>query len=480
MNTQSRKSIPPSQRPSPLWSGLLLGLLLSLFLIVFVYVAFLFVSWGQATAAQLPKLPPLSLPRLVRAAPAANAPAASSLNLFAQPSVQRSSETAPSPATGRVTVLLMGVDNRPDEKVARTDSIMVLTVNPKTGAAGMLSLPRDLLVTMPGTAERLKVNSVHVKGELEKYPGGGPALLRSTVAQLIGYPIDYYVRLNFDGFKQIIDLIGGVDIDVPRAIDDPLYPDENYGYDPLYIPAGRQHMGGALALKYARTRHVDSDYGRAARQQQILVAVKDKVMQPGQLAALLPRLPGLIVATANSIQTDMPIEKAIGLARAVGQMDLQNPARVVVDDSMGLNVPDDPELGFILVPDMVKLRAAAAAVFADAPAGPSAVELARQAMLEEKARIVILNGTGEAGLAARTEAALQAEGFTIAAVGNADRADYAQTVLISHGDRTPATREALVRRYNLPPAHVRSEPPAEEKDLTLILGADQAQTAAGK
>ncbi len=474
MNTQSTKPARHPARPaSPLWSGLLLGVLLTLFLVAFVYVAYLFVSLGQVTAAQMPKLPPLLLPKLVRAAQSANAPADNPLGLLFQPSAQRPQEAAAGTVTGRVTVLLMGVDNRPDEKIARTDSIMVVTINPKTGTAGMLSLPRDLVVTMPGAGETVKINTVHFYGELNKYPGGGPTLLRSVVSQLIGYPIDYYVRLNFDGFQQIVDQIGGVDIDVPKEINDPEYPDENYGFDPLYIPAGRQHMDGKLALKYARTRHVDSDYGRAARQQQVIVAIKDKVMQPGQLASLLPRLPGLALATANSVQTDMPIEKAIALARAIGQMDLHNPARIVVDNTMGTQTPDDPNLGFILTPDMAKLRAAAAAVFADAPAGPSAADLARKAMLDEKARIVVLNGTTEAGLAAKAEAALQADGFTVAAVGNADRADYAQTVLITHGDRTPATREALVRRYNIPPDRVRSEPAADGKDLTVILGGDQ-------
>jgi hypothetical protein len=175
----------------------------------------------------------------------------------------------------------------------------------------------------------------------------------------------------------------------------------------------------------------------------------------------------------------MPIERVIALARAVGQMDLQNPARIVVDNAMGTEVPDDPTLGFILIPDMAKLRAATAAVFADASTGPTTAETTAKAIRTEGARIVLLNGTTEAGLAAKTEVALQADGFTVAAVGNAERADYAQTVLITHGDRTPATREALVRRYAIPPDRVRSEPTAEGKDLTVILGADQETSRQG-
>jgi anionic cell wall polymer biosynthesis LytR-Cps2A-Psr (LCP) family protein len=296
-------------------------------------------------------------------------------------------------------------------------------------------------------------------------------MLRDTVSDLNGYPIDYYVRVNFDGFRDIVDLIGGVDIQVARDILDDKYPDENYGFDPLYIPAGLQHMDGALALKYARVRHIDTDYQRAARQQQVIVAVKDKVSQPGQLAALLPRLPGLMLAMANSVQTDMPVEKGIMLARAVGQMDLANPTRVVIDNTMGVTSLD-PEWGSSLTPDMDKVKAVAAAVFGETQSGPTAEEVARQAIQSEAARVVVLNGTTEGGLGTQVATGLAADGFQVAAVGNADRADYEQSILITHGDGMDATREALVKRFGIPPDQVRSESPSESVDLTLVIGAD--------
>ena len=285
-----------SQNPQPgrqvLWSGLLLGSLLMLFVTVLIYVAYLFVGWGRTAAAKVPDMPPLALPKLVQAAAAPDAEeSASAGTLF--PTSNRNPQ-APAPAlSDRVTVLMMGVDNRPGQTVARTDTIMLLTVDPKTGSAGMLSFPRDMLVPVEALNDTVKINTIHVFGEVRNYPGGGPAMLKDTISELIGYPIDYYVRVNFDGFREIVDLIGGVDIQVARDIRDDKFPDENYGYDPLYIPAGLQHMDGALALKYARVRHIDTDYERARRQQQVIVAVKDKVTQPGQLAALLPRLPGL-------------------------------------------------------------------------------------------------------------------------------------------------------------------------------------------
>ena len=465
-----------SSRHSAAWPGLLLGFLLTLFMTVFVYVGYQFLALGQSAVASAPKLSPLELPRLVRNVPAAEASTAGTTNLQVLPAAQRAQESAPV-LSGRVTILLMGVDARPDEKVSRTDSIIVVTVNPKMGTAGMLSFARDLVVPAPGFTDTVKINTLHVLGEVYKYPGGGPGLLRSVVSEMIGYPIDYYVRLNFDGFRQIIDLIGGIDINVPTEIRDDEYPDENYGFDPLYIPAGRQHMDGALALKYARTRHIDSDYGRARRQQDVILAIREKVMQPGQLGALLPRLPGLVPAMANTVQTDMPVEKALSLARMLGQVDLHNPTQVVVDNAMGTQSMD-PEKGFILIPDMPKVRAAAAAVFADVLTGPSAAEAARKVIQGEGARVLLLNGTPEAGLAVKAEDALRAQGYNVTGVGNAERVDYAQTWLVTHGDGKPATREALIRQYGISPDRIRSEPPSDTVDLTVILGSDQVQKAA--
>ena len=464
----------PNRTPHPgrqvLWSGLLLGSLLMLFVTVFVYVAYLFVGWGHAAAGKVPHMPPLALPKLVQAAAAPdNAESVSTGVLF--PTSNRSPQDTAPALKDRVTVLLMGVDNRPGQTVARTDTIMLLTVDPQTGSAGMLSLPRDMLVPVPALNDSVKINTIHVIGEIRNYPGGGPAMLRDTITDLIGYPIDYYVRVNFDGFRQIIDLIGGIDIEVTRDIRDDKFPDDSYGYDPLYIPAGLQHMDGALALKYARVRHIDTDYQRAARQQQVIMAVRDKITQPGQLAALLPRLPGLALAMANTVQTDMPVEKAIMLARAVGQMDLTHPTRAVVDNTMGKTTLD-PAKGYILTPDMDKVKAVAASVFGETLSGPTAAEVDRQAIQSEAARLVVLNGTTEGGLGAEIAATLTADGFQVVAVGNADRADYGQSVLITHGDGKDATREALVRRFGMAPDRVRSESPSESADLTLIVGAD--------
>jgi LCP family protein required for cell wall assembly len=195
-------------------------------------------------------------------------------------------------------------------------------------------------------------------GETTGARGGGPGLLERTVADLVGQPVDFYVRVNFDGFRQVIDRIGGVDVDVPRAIDDPTYPDHAYGYDPLYIPAGRVHMDGELALKYARTRHPDNDYGRARRQQQLIRAIAGRLQDPRQWPALIPRLPGLIWALPQAVDTDLSPLQMIGMGIMLARAS-EDGRQLVVDGSLGREATD-AVYGWVLIPDVPRVRAAVA------------------------------------------------------------------------------------------------------------------------
>lgn len=476
---ESKLNPKPSAGPRSLWSGLLLGGLLTVFVAMFAYVAYLFLSWGQAAASQTPDMPPLELPKIVRpAAEVSEVAQPNEIPLF-RPMGRSAAQQEETPAMKRITILLLGVDARPGQRIARTDTIMLLTLSPETGAAGMLSLPRDLKVRPSALNRDMKITSVYPAGEAAGYPGGGAALLEDTITEMLGYPIDHYVVVNFEGFKQIIDLLGGVEIEVPYEIYDDKYPDDNYGYlPPVRFLPGKQSMDGDTALKYARTRHADNDYARAGRQQQVILAIKDRVTEPGQMAALLPRLPGLAVAMANSVQTDMPIDKAISLARTLDKMDLNNVARVVVDTKMGRVIQNDPQLGYTLVPDMVKVRAAADAIFADSLTTPSTQEAAREDIEAEAARLVLLNGTGEKGLAGRLQTKLAAEGFNVTAVGNAERADYTQSELVIYGDPKTATIDALLTRFGISEDRVSTRPVAEDRDIAIIVGNDQMETAA--
>jgi LCP family protein required for cell wall assembly len=465
-------------------AGLLAALILTLVIVVGAGAVYLEFTW-QTKSSDRAAVAPAGLPAQLTPAP----PDTATESQAAQPASQ---PTGTALSTGRVTVLLLGTDSRPNEPVGRTDTMMVLTVDSQTHAAGIISLARDLLVPLPGYTNDAKINSAHVLGEVYKYPGGGPALARATVASFIGHPIDYYVRLDFDGFRQIIDQMGGINIDVPKAINDPLYPDNNYGYDPLYIPAGHIHMDGTLALKYARTRHEDSDYGRARRQQQVVLAIKQKLSQPGQLAPLLPRLPGLMLTLAKSVQTDMPLDKMLWLAGELNQVDVAKPVQVVVDDAMGVN-SSDATWGFVLIPDMQKVKRAVAGVYdgtsARAPgnAAPSAdlvasgVDSAASGAAPQPAsagtRIAVLNGTHDASLASRVAGNLASEGFDVVALGKADRSDYTASWLITFGNAPAATRDALVQQLAIPSDHVLTKTGPGSADLVIVLGADAAASA---
>jgi len=405
--------------------------------------------------------------------------------------------------SNRVSVLLLGIDCRPDELVCRSDAMMVLTLDEDTGTAGMLSLSRDLLVPIPGTppaaaanaggtlddpagvgilapyrGSKAKLNTANFFGDLNHFPGGGPELARQTVSNFLGQPIDYWIRVNFNGFRYMVDQLGGIDIDVPTAINDPEFPDEGNGYAPLYIPAGHIHMDGQLALDYARTRHQDSDYQRARRQQQVVLAVKEKLLQPGELASLLPRLPGIAMTLAQSVQTNMPIATAATLARQLAELDLKDVTQVVIDDTMGRD-GNDATWGFVLIPDMTRVRAATARAFADhpmlaeAPLGsptPTTIQ-------DEAARVAILNGTAQKDLPNLVAMSLAGTGFHIVGVGSVGSETYAQTWLITHGTGWPATQAWLINRFGIVPDHVRSDQPDGIADLVLVLGNDTAQAS---
>jgi LCP family protein required for cell wall assembly len=233
----------------------------------------------------------------------------------------------------RVNILLLGIDRRPGEAfISRTDSMMVISINPETQAASVLSLPRDLYVDIPGYGQD-RINTAFVYGAVERGDYlDGAALAMQTVSATLNVPIHHFVLVDFGAFVRGIDLLGGVDVNVPYDINDPLYPDMGDGYDPLFIPAGQQHFDGATALKYARTRHADSDFNRAYRQQQILFAARDQSLSLG-LGEMLLRAPSLYREVEEGIRTDLSLEQLLRLARTVGGIPTENMRSAVIDQN---------------------------------------------------------------------------------------------------------------------------------------------------
>lgn len=234
----------------------------------------------------------------------------------------------------RLTVLLMGLDKRPGERGTgfRTDTLIVVSLDPAAQRVGMLSLPRDLRVPIPNRPETFyPINSAYVLGELER-PGYGARLTAETIQYNLGIPIDHYVVLSFEAVIGFIDAIGGITIDVPSEIVDNEYPDMAFGYDPLYIPAGRQVMDGALALKYARTRHQTDDFDRTRRQQQVILAVRQQVLRGDVLPALILRAPALWNDLSKGIITDLTFDQILSLAWYLKDIPLQSIRTATLDE----------------------------------------------------------------------------------------------------------------------------------------------------
>jgi LCP family protein required for cell wall assembly len=247
---------------------------------------------------------------------------------------------------GRVNILLMGVDGRAIDPNTpeRSDTLILFSVDTIQKTAGILSIPRDLLMTVPGFGVR-KVNAAYAIGEFNKLPGGGQALAVQTVSRYLSknlggsIPIKYYVTVNFDGFEKVVDTIGGININVPEEIDDPNYPTPWFGTEHVHFDAGWQHMDGATALKYARTRHADSDFGRIARQQQVILAVRQKALSLN----LLPQLPSLIDQFAGMVETNMDFNTQMGFAQLASSLSSTDIYTARIGSSLVYSVNDPYE-----------------------------------------------------------------------------------------------------------------------------------------
>lgn len=267
----------------------------------------------------------------------------------------RSIVLTPWDGTSRFTVLVVGLDRRPGETglAYRTDTMMLVSLDPASKSLGILSIPRDLYVEVPGYSELQRVNSPMVLGELQQ-PGYGPELMKQTVQYNLGIRIHDYVAIDFNTFITIVDAIGGIDVDVPYNISDPEYPDMNYGYDPFYIKAGEHHFDGLTALKYARTRHADSDFGRADRQQQVLYAIRDRVLNLNMLPQLVVQAPTMWNAVSEGVSTGLNFDQMLQLVWYLKDISRENIHTGVIDErySAGYSTPRGES---VLIPDRARL-----------------------------------------------------------------------------------------------------------------------------
>jgi LCP family protein required for cell wall assembly len=241
-------------------------------------------------------------------------------------------DTTPTLHQQNLNILLLGTDARPtDTEPTRTDAIVLVRLNRDSGRVSMLSIPRDLWVKYTSGGEG-RINAAFAVGEKKFGPGGGAALAKSTVGRLLGVKVDQFVLINFQGFRTLIDRLGGITINAPEAINDPAYPTDNYNTISVSFPVGVQQLDGEHALIYARTRHADSDFGRNQRQQLVLMAIFNRVRERGLLQQLTS-LDDYTGSLRGYVQTDMSRSTMLALAGFARDIHADDVLRYAIDST---------------------------------------------------------------------------------------------------------------------------------------------------
>jgi polyisoprenyl-teichoic acid--peptidoglycan teichoic acid transferase len=336
----------------------------------------------------------------------------------------------------------------------------------------MLSIPRDMWVTIPGM-ENNKINTAYRWGEIYKLPGGGPGLAMKTVEQFLGVPVNYYALIDFNSFVRFIDALGGLKMDIKSEIKvDPIGPGNTVVLEP-----GVQTLDGATALAYARNRYTEGDdFDRSARQQEVIMAIRDQILTLNMLPTLVARAPQLYQELAAGIRTNLSLDQVIRLAWLVKDINVDAIKRGIIGPPKDVEFATNPSDGqAILIPVPDQIRILRDEVFATGgPVGPAAVaEDPAELMKTEQARILLRNGTTTAGLAGKTSDILKGLGMNITGEDNADQA-YSVTTIIDYTGK-PYTARYLIEQMKIPSARVINRfDPNSSVDLEIILGEDWA------
>ncbi len=353
--------------------------------------------------------------------------------------------------------------------------MMLVTIDPITKSAGMLSIPRDLWVEIPGF-EHNRINVAYFLGETYRLPGGGPGLAMKTVETLIGVPVQYYAVIEFSAFERMIDEIGGIEVLVPvRMKISPI------GRTSLWLDPKGYRLDGPEALAYARARKTDGgDFDRAERQQQVMLAVRDQILELDMVPALLAKAPALYQNLREGIITNLTFDQMVSLSLLAVQVDPEDISKGVIapPEMVLLDIHSDGAMVLKPVPDQIRVLRDDIFTGTGAIAPSVQPEQATQAAQEESARVAILNGAGVEGLATETAEFLQRQGLNVVQIANADRLDYDKSRVIVHSQNYPYTIRYLVDLLGLSEGQIlQAVFPVPDIDLMVILGGDWAYGA---
>jgi polyisoprenyl-teichoic acid--peptidoglycan teichoic acid transferase len=404
--------------------------------------------------------------------------------------------------TGRVNILLLGMGGKGHDGAYLTDTIMLASLDVKNKKVSLLSIPRDLSIPVEGASDWTKINNINAFAEAKSAGSGGMAISQA-VSDILDIPIDYYVRADFDGFKNIIDKIGGVDVQVENTLDDYSYPIDGQEDNPdyyarfnhLHVDKGLQHMDGSLALKFARSRHGSgsegSDFARARRQQLILEATKQKLMTVGILLNPV-KLSEIISELNNHVDTNLQIWEMIkmwSMFKGISRDDIIN--KVIDNSADGLLYQTINDKGaYVLLPkngDFQEIKYLAQNIFTVVPPQKKAEVATESATLE------ILNGTWVNGLANRVAIDLEKYGFQVVRTGNSSRQNFEKSVIydLTFGEKIKSLsilkeKTGASVTFDLPDwlktdmaAELSKSDNKERPDFIIVLGQDADKNNSG-
>jgi len=377
---------------------------------------------------------------------------------------------------GRINILLMGMGgaNHPGGMLA--DSLMLVSIRTSDKKVAFLSIPRDLYVKIPNHGED-KINAAFADGYNDYMQKNCPKknsasacydaaaisganLTSQTVSQVVDLPVDYYVSVDFNGFEKLINQLGGIDVNVEKAINDPYFPDDRMiGYQPFKITAGQHHLDGSTALKYARSRHTTSDFDRAARQQKIIEAIKDRAMT-GDVLSNPKKIAELVATLGSSIKTNLSVAELKALADMSSGVSRDQIVTEVLTNGPNGQLVDYNDGIYYLKPrtgNFKEIQSLARNIF--------------DQYIDEKAKIEVQNGSKTSGLGSILAKSLEDEGYEVASIGTA-KEKVSMTVIYDLSNGEKKNTIAFLKKKLNASVISRTKVKTDPGDILVVIGDD--------
>lgn len=386
---------------------------------------------------------------------------------------------------GRINVLLLGRGGGSHDAPDLTDTMMLASIDPINHTSTLLSIPRDFWVDVPGHGA-MKINAAWETGKYKtlgkisndnsntQAVQAGFDLVDQAVENVIGVPIHYNMLLDFQAFRQAVDTLGGVDVNVPTDLVDPTMAWENAGKSTL-AKAGPQTFDGKQALIYVRSRETSTDFARSERQRSVLLALKEKAKNLGTLSNPV-KLAGLMSAFGNNVQTDLSLNDGSRLYNIFKDV---TPANT---NSIGLGDAGKNLITTGMINDQSTVQPKAGLFNYGIIQNYVRGQLKDPYLTKENAKILILNGTTQPGMATSRSDLLKSYGYNIVATGNAPTSGYAHSMVIdlSHG-KNKYTKHYLEQRLNVTATSTLPDPAIQQNqaDFVIIVGNDDTSTSQG-